>query len=179
MTELLDFIANMGDSNFIKSDQIFCFGDRQTGKTYNMILKSYYNAIKYFMEYKEAYEFIISIITPTVVQGEVILDKIPHILKNFRCTVKNKSKKIVIIEDEFNHSVEFNIDTVESIRSKKIDYYIIDEAPFIKNIKECLINLIYNNCVFIVGGSSYYSMGINPNISNEKYVKSVRGVLQR
>lgn len=166
---VIEELIKLGDHDFLKSDKLFCFGDRQTRKTWNMVLKSF---VKYFeneMKYKiiNEKEFRVSWICPTLKQGITALNIVRKIAEKFKWKIIKGTDTEIILEIAFKPYIMTLISTEEQIRGREQNFTIVDEPEYIRNKKSFFRSLLVSNNDFLIGGSSYYPMGINPRFYGE------------
>lgn len=152
---IVNDIYNMGDRTWLKSNNIFCFGNRRTGKTTNMLLK----AILSYLENPRD-QFRINLIVPNKMIGRNYLQHMADIASRFSwrvvILVSKPQLHIFINGDEIIFDV---ITTEDSVRGTLPNFIIFDEPEFYSNkrdlIRGAFISTISNNCDFVIGGGSY------------------------
>lgn len=150
-TNTIQRLTEMGNKRFLQSNSLFCFGDRQTLKTTNMILKS---LLKFFEKPHDKYTIVY--VASTFASGQPIIQKIKDIAEKFGWEIAREAKyDITLIIDGMY--VFFTIRTTEdSVRGMNTDFVIIDHANYINNPNLCRA-LLMSEKPFIIGGDSFYA----------------------
>ncbi|MDE1839920.1 MAG: hypothetical protein KGH87_08375 [Thaumarchaeota archaeon] len=149
-TNIIENLVSMGNKRFLLGQSLFCFGDRQSTKTTNMIIKS---LLKFFENPRD--KFTIICVSSTFESGRGMLDIVRKIAEQFKWEItQDKKYDIVLKIDGF--FVWFIIrTTADSIRGIQSDFLIVDHANFITN-RHLYQSLLISDKSFVIGGNSFY-----------------------
>lgn len=160
---LKELIYNIGDEDWLKSDSIFCFGDRQTFKTTNMLLKP---LLKFLENPKD--NFTVLLVSGNSYYGSAYLSRMEElleILETFsiihKINIKRRTRSELLFSID-NKNIIYRVCTTDtSCRGVSSNFQIFDEPEFYPNkknlIRGALISGIHNDSDFVIGGHSYYS----------------------
>lgn len=164
---MIEKILELGDRNFLTSDNIFCFGDRQTKKTWNMLLKGFLRCHEHLEKHTDQKEYRMIIVSATLSQGINSLSIGKQIAKKLGLFIEEETQQRVVIKLCFGR--KFIIELVhiaDQTRGKFTDFIMWDEPEFHPNKKGFFGSLLLNKTDFVMGGSSFYPMGINPKLEH-------------
>lgn len=174
---IIETLYDLGDRSFLKSDNIFCFGDRQTRKTQNMILKS---LVYYFRKPSDQYRIVY--ISPNINSGKLVIHRIKSIIENFDWEIVRETRDSITIKIGDNTVIFDTVSTSEKLRgSNTPSFKIWDEAEYNPDKKEFFKSIAMDmawgkDFDFVIGGTSFYPMGVNPKLLGDMFSKEYSGV---
>lgn len=167
---IIDELIALGDKNFLSGDNMFCFGDRQTRKTQNMVLKSF---ISYFRKPSDEYRIIY--VSATMNSGRPVLNRVKEIARFFKWEIIRDVKDGITLKIGCNRVIFDIVSTSDKLRGRHpTNFKIWDEPEYNQDKKEFFrsfaLDLTLNKTFnFVIGGSSFYPMGLNPRLKDDMY----------
>lgn len=156
---LVQEILSMGDAAWLQSDQVFCFGDRQTKKTTNMVLAAFLR----FIENPINPRFTVLCLAPNRAIGNSIVDFYETIAQKLKLEVAVRSKEHIIIMAGQNVMEVYVKSTDNGIRGFAPDFIQLHNANYLP--RNIIRSVMVIDKDFVISGDSFYPMAINPAMS--------------
>lgn len=165
---LKEEILSYGNTNFLEQedDLLFCFGDRRTSKTTNMICKMLLNALQIKEKELTNGMYIVIVIVPTIEQRQGFLRRMSNIGQKLGVYCNNSGTsgwyglnvpRTQVKDGHIGINVRFAT-THEQVRGFIPNMIIMDNANHVRNKKEVFHSTVVSmDAKVIVGGDSFYA----------------------